>query len=293
MIGGQRAQNADLDMLKKAQDMKAQGVDADTIYADTKWWLDHPDGKPRFEIDDSGAKWKSNPNAEFLPDNLDHPKLDAQYDTERIVLLDDLSLKAKGQYDKSIDAITLGQTYSPDDALSTTLHESQHAIQGREGMARGGNPVMFARDSADAMEQIKGYNLRLSANVKARDEISRDFSMPIDQKKGRLSNLKRVYDGLLDERSKLVETAQLDPYQGYRSLGGEAEARLTQQRMDMGMDERLSNPFYKNYDVPLDEQIIRTGGKNNLSASLPMDEASRMQRARDMGFDTDEVLYHG
>src|SRR5690606_31267416 len=40
--------------------------------------------------------------------------------------------------------------------------------------------------------------------------------------------------------------------------------------------------------------IGSAGGRLAASASdLPMDEASRLARAREMGFDTDRVLYHG
>ena len=55
VIGGHKALNADLKALEKAKNMKANGANADDIYKDTQWWLDHPDGKPRFEIDDSKA----------------------------------------------------------------------------------------------------------------------------------------------------------------------------------------------------------------------------------------------
>jgi len=60
----------------------------------------------------------------------------------------------------------------------------------------------------------------------------------------------------------------------------------------------MQYPFYKpndvyGYDVPLEDQIVRfnSGTQASMADNLPMDEASRMARARDMGFDVD--AYHG
>jgi hypothetical protein len=41
------------------------------------------------------------------------------------------------------------------------------------------------------------------------------------------------------------------------------------------------------------EKVLGSGGIRKPRAALPMDEASRMQRARDMGFRTDMPLYYG
>lgn len=49
----------------------------------------------------------------------------------------------------------------------------------------------------------------------------------------------------------------ISPEEQYRKLGGESESRLVQDRLNMTMQERMNDPFYKNYDVPLDQQIIR------------------------------------
>ena len=79
----------------------------------------------------------------------------------------------------------------------------------------------------------------------------------------------------------------------YRRLAGEAEARNVQTRMDYSPEQRMAEPPWETLDVPEADQIVRfeRNGENMQSALLPMDEASRMARAREMGFDTD--AYHG
>ena len=53
--------------------------------------------------------------------------------------------------------------------------------------------------------------------------------------------------------------------------------------------DALPFPVQRNQTAPSVDEFV---GKL-LDDELPMDEASRMQRARDMGFDTDTTLYHG
>jgi hypothetical protein len=43
----------------------------------------------------------------------------------------------------------------------------------------------------------------------------------------------------------------------YLRLAGEAEARLTQNRMNMNMQERLQSYPYDMLDVPIDQLIVR------------------------------------
>ena len=207
IIAGKNARNADLDALARAERMKADGVDTDTIYADTRWYLDHPDGQPRFEIDDSGSSMGPILGHRFARADMvvDHPELYSAYpDIRTMKFTTGKSPRGGGVYRSDNDSIDIG--IGSDKGVA--LHELQHAIQSREGMARGGSP----------------------------------------------------------------EGVGADPFQAYKSLAGEAEARLVQNRMNMSMDERLANPFYQGYDVPLEDQIVRLGDGESLS--LPMEEAS-------------------
>jgi hypothetical protein len=76
--------------------------------------------------------------------------------------------------------------------------------------------------------------------------------------------------------------AEMKPFEAYRRLAGEVEARNVQSRMDMDAATRRATPPWSTEDVPRDQQIVRglLGDSGpQMSASLPMDEASRMARA--------------
>ena len=69
-FGGVNARTADLGALATAQQMEAQGMDADAIRKQTKWFRGM-DGKWRFEIDDSGMKYFRSGDAAFTQN---HPE---------------------------------------------------------------------------------------------------------------------------------------------------------------------------------------------------------------------------
>jgi hypothetical protein len=92
---------------------------------------------------------------------------------------------------------------------------------------------------------------------------------------------------LLAEKKRLEQT--MDPVAQYKRLAGEEEARAVPKRLKLTPDERAARPAWLDFDSPMDEQIVRYGDGPAMS-ELPMDEASRMARAREMGFGDD--LYH-
>ena len=87
----------------------------------------------------------------------------------------------------------------------------------------------------------------------------------------------------------------------YPREAGEVEARAAASRRDLTADERRARPPWLDYDVPEYRQIVRSVMADNAKGSAPgtvvnsldMSEAARMARAKEMGFDTDRVLYHG
>lgn len=75
-----------------------------------------------------------------LADVLDHPKLFAAYpDLANVVIGFRQSDDFRGAYYPQADLIELNVDRTPEEMLSTLLHEVQHAIQHREGFATGGN----------------------------------------------------------------------------------------------------------------------------------------------------------
>jgi hypothetical protein len=298
MFGGISAKNAPLDDLAKAEAMEKAGEAADDIWRATGWGRG-ADQKWRFEIDDSGAKSVDIygdpartdrvigasvnakrdagqlPQATSLDDVLTHTGLSKQYGDvpEGGVFFDDLA-GARGRYQGDLDTMTLDDgmvALDPAQAKSTTLHELQHAVQQREGFARGGSP------------QSAGMDLAEIANRAA--ELASQ-GVPMDEAK------RRAFEELGD-------------FANYKRLAGEVEARNVQSRMDMDAATRRATPPWATEDVPRDQQIVRgllSGDGPQMSASLPMDEASRMAPALKKWFGDSKVVdenggplvvYHG
>lgn len=294
-IGGKTAKTADMALLAKAGEMKAAGAKADDIYAQTKWWLDHPDGKPRFEIDDSGAELLDKGLMDFNAGTglvrharmMSHPELRRAYrDTDYISYRKQNSPGAS--YEEGSDTIRLPQdaghpgmfpAMREEAVKSPALHELQHAVQGREGFARGGSPGDFSQVPMDTRySYLNDVDLKLNNGigelveqadgVKGLLAISRKYPDAYAEYSDALhalgtTNLQQARANI----SKAFDEAdKLSPYEQYRALAGETEARLVQKRMNMTMQERLNSPFYKNYDVPLDQQIVR--GDTGISQSV-------------------------
>ena len=151
-------------------------------------------------------------------------------------------------------------TLSPKTGKSGLLHELQHAIQNQEGWAKGGSPGMFP----DVSEKKK---LLGDANI-----LTRMYMHTGDIKSARELFIKRIGrepeyfsesyalsghhpDTFLKERDAL-----LSPEENYQRLTGEAQARATQDRMNMGMQQRRDTyPLAgdKLSDIPLNQLINR------------------------------------
>jgi hypothetical protein len=65
LLGGLKGNFIDKQNYEEAKNMLRQGNDVNVIRAKTGWILDMPDGRPRFIIPNSDAKWKA--DIEFLP----------------------------------------------------------------------------------------------------------------------------------------------------------------------------------------------------------------------------------
>ena len=132
-----------------------------------------------------------------------------------------------------------GELYVPADGkvpLDVYAHELQHAVQAREGFARGGSPEMIAKNFMDYADPewieyaktLPNYKNQLTPTAK--QEFIESFV------KMRLGN---------------------SPEEVYLKLAGEAEARAVQNRIDMTDQERRATYPYKSYDVPLKDLIVK------------------------------------
>ena len=282
IFAGKGAKTADIAKLALAEKMLKAGEDPAKVWKETGWGIG-PDGKWRFEIPDNLARL--NPSyADDLyhsvkghgikydspaPVNtvLQHQPLSSSYDLSKntIGVQDRLGASQVG------DATFVGK----DAGQSELLHELQHAIQQREGFARGGGPDMAFRDPrmwgkegaagsdearrmlAERMKQMKQampveeYAQKAWGQKEVTKEVLDDYN------KNYLPTLKNISPAIESDLQKTVAS------EWYRRLAGEAEARLTQSRMGLNAGQRAAKfPFdAKTFEeatgVPIDHLIYR------------------------------------
>lgn len=171
---GEKALDADIQSLDTAREMEREGTDQETIRQSTGWFRGM-DGKWRYEIDDSGISLKtmgSIPNYTTLGELLDHPKLfDAYPDLKDVGVIFQNLGNGQGKYNITFDDIDLDYSLKmdQDELLNVLLHEAQHAIQEREGFARGSNRGYWEK-------QIQGgYDARTKSERAEAAEIERQY----------------------------------------------------------------------------------------------------------------------
>jgi hypothetical protein len=212
------------------------------------------DKKPRFEIDDSKAKineknWtdigrffgfnKNASNVEStLTELIDHPDLFKQYPELKSAKVIITKGGESASYDPLRNTITLPKGFdmslSPSTAKSTLLHEIQHAIQEKEGFARGGSPSSTL------------FTPEITAELK---KLQEKIQLAMKSGKDPLP--------LMDEFARKHEMSRFDVYQ---RLAGEVEARDVQSRMNLSPEERMRTLPYASQNIPVKDQIVKFEG---------------------------------
>ena len=337
IFAGVLAKNADLGALRKAKLLEDTGADRNRIWKETGWANDNGDWK--FEISDA-LDFDTGKGADINPSSFDmikdyggttqgnflgHPDVYEAYPN-----LTDRPVKSYvgggAKYNSSTDTISMGDSLlnpnsakALDDTQSTNLHELQHAIQNREGFVSGGaankHSVELAKKQitenlapiSEAVNKIEASPEYMSRLSELREQGYRKSGARIvaDKEFG-LDNLnKKLFSQTPLEKAVYDKDAgNYNAYESYKRLGGEAEARNVQTRMNMTPDERRAKPPWETLDVPEDELIYRGGSgvsksqapvdvANNIKPALPMDLTSRVGRAKGQDFDLNKTLYHG
>lgn len=273
-----RASNA------KAVEMEKAGADPRTIWSETGNWR-APDGKWRQEISDAGSSINRSGMSTFqgqsrarrgsaLSDVLAHPELEKAYPgMMQETRLDEFAFgqgypSLKGSYMPGSGDATMSVTApTKRTAREGAVHESQHAVQAREGFAPGGAPEMAFRDpriwgrgaagsdAARKMLRQKREDLQkpmtLAEYAKAAwgtSEITPELRKAYGDYRKTLKNLPPAIEA---ELQKTVSK------EWYRRLAGEAEARATQSRINLTDAERRALYPEESYDVPIDQLIMR------------------------------------
>lgn len=231
-------------------------------------------GNPKVKPEDQSwaLSWaKDNPRRpETVPiyKAMSHDDLKAAYgDLDGLKIGREDGGSVKGTFSEVDNAIRTGGGLIGGDKnapRSTSLHELQHAIQQREGFARGGDEYSGAQA---AWEQQRAVEKRIR-KLENTDEfayqnqrLTKAFNDAVDQK---ITNEEfariRAETPLVDEWSKLQSLRRNSPkdgYDAYRRLAGEAESRAVQTRMDFSPDKRKAVPPWESYDIPWDQLIVR------------------------------------
>jgi len=154
--------------------------------------------------------------------------------------------------------LMLHPSLPPMPAKSTTLHELQHAIQNKEGWARGGSPESAAPFYAQKVikPQLDDINKQIIKNGNFRDKLTGTEYSDNVSKHHDLVAKRQLLEDELDSLSK----NEAPKHSLYRRLTGEAQARATQDRMNMNMVQRrgsypLANDMLS--DIPLGQLIDR------------------------------------
>jgi hypothetical protein len=168
----------------------------------------------------------------------------------------------RGQYSPTDNRVDIGSTLSnnPSAASSTALHELQHAIQETEGFARGGSATQFqptalgAKAAEIKTELSKALTGGTSSSTREIidnfDYLPADTATQIAKKFG--------FNDPNDLRNFIIlESNKTTPFEQYRRLAGEAEARAVQGRKVLDREQRRRVFPLQSYDVPINELIIR------------------------------------
>lgn len=204
--------------LEEAQRLLNSGIDVWSVFGKTGIYPGATDDILRSVISDVDAKIK--PRDDLLSmdlttevplsDVLDHPQLFALVpELENVKITGKLGVIGSGGYNRSLNKIFMGPMASETDFKSAILHETEHAIQNKFGMTRGGNPNMFF-ENRPAFESAKERLLNVQANLAAQTPKPTD-------------SLKTVGDSL-----GILRRAELEAFRNYERISGEAEARAVE-----------------------------------------------------------------
>jgi hypothetical protein len=347
VFAGINALTADKEALAKAQQMIAQGVDPAEVWKETGWGKG-VDGKWRFEINDKyditdnldeigsrfpiddeitrnliSGRW----NGARSTDMLSHDDLYAAYPEFKNMGIAKETGDSLGSINQDGTQAYINNTLlqrslggrdisKPDNAHSVLMHEIQHAIQGKEGFARGGSPDQFSGrlPFPAVLNDAQVMAMMVKGGV-SKEDAPWEFAKRMGRNpKGNATELLNKNDP--DVLSRMTH----DEHEAYRRLAGEVEARTTQSRLDLDPQQRRENyPFdYKTYgyDVPAKSQTVDFGNNKanaqrpltefeqahltaQRNAALPVNQGglglsadnTAMDRARAMGFDVE--AYHG
>lgn len=280
-FAGEGAETADMSTLAKAREMYAEESVKEVpnfkrIWKETGWFKNPLDNKWRYEISDKGAT--------FVDGKFSHPELEKAYPnifkdyTFKVEKYDEGNLR--GYHDSNEKVISVSANSSPEEQLSTMVHEFQHAIQTKEEMTIGGSPrsleSVYTRASRNpewvkAVEDTASIARRKEEFWKTKpkwnppditDPEWSEYYKEYDSKSKVFDtewhNLNKEWEEGYQRVSDIETDIERDPssdrlFDTYQRFGGEAEARAVQLRLNGELDNvypllTYDTPAYKQVD---------------------------------------------
>jgi hypothetical protein len=260
---GEKSKNWNAANAAKAVEMEKAGVAPEEIWSATGTFRG-PEGKLRQEISDQGLKINDYRNTGGAI-TINHPELQAAYEQipRGVKVRPSSQIEGMAAYEAPKRELDWqlgegGVIHVPSGERMPTdiyAHELQHAVQAKEGFARGGSPsqmILVLEDLAKQKRDQAQQFFRLSTN---QDPLNPQIIKPGARKKG--LQLEKEAQQLQDKAMLAYHSEQVK-MDLYNQLAGEAEARAVQSRMSMTPQQRLATFPYKSYDVPVNQLIVRT-----------------------------------
>lgn len=142
------------------------------------------------------------------------------------------------------------------DEKSIGLHEVQHAIQQREGWAKGGSPDGLSGALASDAFKLRKQARKLDESAWRNDPLGPSELLKPGARKKALAMEKQASD-LESWISRIDEFGDGYANTAYKNLAGEAEARATQARIPLDAAQRRALFPEDSYDVPVNGLIVR------------------------------------
>lgn len=259
---GENAKTWDKVDAVRAQAMEKKGATPEEIWTETGTFRG-PEGKWRQEISDQnlGIQDFRNTGGALV---IKHPELQASYKQlpRGVKVVPTPEYQQMASYEapnRELDwqlgeGGTIRVPTNEPTPIDVYAHELQHAVQAKEGFARGGSPakmILVLEDLAKQKREEARTFFDLSTN---KDPLNPQIIKPGAREKG-LALEKEARQ--LEDQAMLAYHSEQAKFDLYNKLSGEAEARAVQERLNMTDAERRAKFPYQSYDVPINELIVR------------------------------------
>ena len=259
---GRNAKTWDKAAESKFLELEKKGVSPEDIWKQTGTFRS-PDNQLRQEISDANLQITDYRNTGGGV-SIKHPELQAAYEQipRGIKVTPSSRMEGMAAYEAPKDPLYWklgegGTLHIPSgDAVPRDVyaHELQHAIQAKEGFARGGSPqsmVLTLEKLAEDKRREARKFFDLSTN---NDPLGSKIIKPGARKKG-LELEKEARQ--LEDQALAAYRSEQTKFDLYQKLAGEAEARAVEKRLNMTPEERAQVFPLKSYDVPKEKLIIK------------------------------------